>query len=344
MSIEIDHLLPTLGQSLDGIGFLFGAGTSAEAGYPMMAKLTRDVVAGLAPSHRTALDQVLVATGHVYDDKTATPNIEVISDLTIAYAINSGDPNFKALEERFRELIVERLLSVSSPVLDHHVRFFEGLRSRTFGLPCTVWIFTTNYDLMFETAASLAGVHLENGFAGATTRFFDIAQLTKIQGTSDGQRFQPSPSLTVKLIKLHGSMSWTTSGGRLLEQHPGSLDKTTPRVVVLPRRRKVFETLARPYDQLFSQASRVLGVECKYLLSCGFSFGDEHINETLLLPVLRAGRCRMSVVCEIEPDGFAPFRSLSTVQGAFSNGSWMAGSASADTTDLWRFSKLAAAF
>jgi len=112
LSIEINHLLPTLGQSLDGIGFLFGAGTSAEAGYPMMARLTRDVVAGLAPSHRTALDQVLAATGDVYDDKTATPNIEVISDLTIAHAINSGDPNFKALEERFRELIVEQLLNV----------------------------------------------------------------------------------------------------------------------------------------------------------------------------------------------------------------------------------------
>jgi hypothetical protein len=197
---------------------------------------------------------------------------------------------------------------------------------------------------MFETAASLAGVHLENGFAGTTTRFFDIAQLARIQGTSDGQRFQPRPGLTVKLIKLHGSMSWMTSGGRLLEQHPESLGRTAPRVVVLPRRRKVFETLARPYDQLFSLASRVLGAECKHLLSCGFSFGDEHINETLLLPVLRAGRCRMSVVCEIEPEGFSPFKGLSTAQGAFSNSSWKAGSASVDTTDLWQFSKLAAAF
>ncbi len=60
-----------------------------------------------------------------------------------------------------------------------------------------------------------------------------------------------------------------------------ALASSARRVMVLPRRRKVMDTMTPPYDTLFTQASKVLGGECKYLVSCGFNFADEHINQQL---------------------------------------------------------------
>jgi len=302
LELTLDELLPSLGQSINGTGFLFGAGASFQAGYPLMTTLTRQVVSGLTTSEAADFATVLTAAGRVYDDAAATPNIEEIADLTIAHSLNSGDPKYSSLELRLRELIVRSLVSVTAPDLQHHIRFFQGLKRRTLGLPSTVWVFTTNYDVLLETAASMAGVRLENGFSGTTTSFLDISRFGQVHGSSDGQRFLPHAGLVVKLIKLHGSLSWYSEGGQVLEQHPASLTPTSTRIMVLPRRRKVMDTLSPPYDQLFAQASRTIGTECKYLISCGFSYGDEHINQNILLPALRSSRCRLTALCGFEPN------------------------------------------
>lgn len=344
MALTLDQLLPSLNQSINGIGFLFGAGASFQAGYPLMTTLTRQVVAGLTATERIDLTAVLDATGRTYDDAAATPNIEEIADLTIAHALNSGDSKYAYLERRLRDLIVQMLLSVTAPSFDHHIRFFEGLKRRTFGLPNTVWIFTTNYDVLFETAAAMAGVRLENGFSGTTTGFLDIGRFGQLQGTSDGQRFLPYTGLVVKLVKLHGSLSWYANGGQVLEQHPSSLAPTSPRTMVLPRRRKVMDTLSPPYDQLFALASRTIGSECKYLISCGFSYGDEHINQSILLPALRAGRCRLAALCGFDPPGLTEFKTLPTFTGAFSTHAWSDAAQTTDTTTLWQFDQFALAF
>lgn len=344
MSLTLEKLLPSLNQSIDGIGFLFGAGASFQAGYPLMTTLTRQVVNELTTAERADLKVVLDATGQSYDDVTAAPNIEEIADLTIAHALNTGDIRYINLERRLRDLIVQMLLSVRSPNFDYHVRFFQGLKRRTFGLPSTVWIFTTNYDVVLETAAARAGVPLENGFSGTTTGFLDIGRFGQVHGAIDGQRFLPYAGLVVKLVKLHGSLSWYFDGSQVLEQHPSSLAPTSPRTMVLPRRRKVMETLSAPYDQLFALASRTIGNECRYLISCGFSFGDEHINQNILLPSLRAGRCRLTALCGLDPPGLTDFKKLPNFTAAFPTHAWSGTTQTTDTTTLWKFDQFAQAF
>lgn len=344
MALTLDQLLPNLNQSINGIGFLFGAGASYQAGYPLMTTLTRQVIAELTATERIDLTDVLNTTDHAYDDATASPNIEEIADLTIAHSLNSGDARYTNLERRLRDLIVHALLSVASPILDHHIRFFQGLKRRTFGLPSTVWIFTTNYDVLIETAAAIAGVRLENGFSGATTSFLDVGRFGQMHGTSDGQRFVPHAGLVVKLVKLHGSLSWYVADGQVLEQHPSSLAPTLPRTMVLPRRKKVMDTLSPPYDQLFALTSRAIGSECRYLISCGFSYGDEHINQNILLPALRSGKCRLTALCGFDPPGLADFKSLPTFIGAFPTHAWSETAQTTETTTLWQFDQFAQAF
>lgn len=342
--LSLAALLPNSVQTIDGSGFFFGAGASFEAGYPLMPTLTIDVVKGLQPAERALLDEVLGAAGESYSDTTGTPNIETLADLVIAHGLNSGAPQFKVLETRLRELVLDRILAVASPVLDHHCAFLEALKKRAFGLPCTVWIFTTNYDLLFETAAAHTGVHLENGFVGATERFFHPQQFRSAAGSVSGGRFTPSNYLTIKLVKLHGSISWIDESSCFYERHPTALKVASKRVMVLPRRKKIMDTLAAPYDSLFALSSKVLGAECKYLLSCGFSFGDEHINQHILQPVLEANRCRLFALSKEEPSGIATFKSLPTFSAGFDTHLYEKGVHRSGNTDLWQFSKFVKLF
>ncbi len=309
-----------------------------------MPSLTIDVIRLLTPTERSSLEEVLLASGESYDETTGTPNIEIIADLVIAHSTNSGSPKYSTLEARLRELVLECILAVRTPTLEYHCRFLDALKKRAFGLPCTVWIFTTNYDLLFEVAAARSGVLLENGFHGATERFFHPQQFRSVGGEVSSNRFTPHNQLVIKLIKLHGSISWTEESSEFYERHPMALSPASRRVMILPRRQKVIDTLGPPYDSLFALASKVLGGECKYLVSCGFSFGDDHINQQLLQPVLQSNKCRLFVLAKEEPMGIASFNCLPTFSASFDTHSYRRGKKESYTTDLWQFSKFVSLF
>lgn len=335
--LTLSDIFPAHLQGLDGLGFFFGAGTSFEAGYPLLDSLTVDVIASLSPQERDVLDEALHSANVTYS--SGTPNIETLADIVIAHSINTGQPRFSQLESRLRDLVVEAILSISAPTLDHHVAFFNALKSRTFGLPTTIWIFTTNYDLLFETAAAYAGVHLENGFSGTTHRFFLPQQFQFKTGTVTHGRFIPNNHLTVKLVKLHGSISWTQRASTFHEYHPNAIAASDQRVLILPRRRKVIETLSSPFDVLFTLARNTIGKDCKYLISCGFSFGDEHINQQLIAPPITSNKCRLFVLCKDEPSGLASLRCLPTISGGFESHAIRGGEAKPGSTDRWKFSQ-----
>ena len=203
MAIDLSVILPNVAKTLDGTGFIFGSGTSCEAGYPMMPAMTREVMGGLVSTERTILAEVFTAAGESYNDTTATPNIEQICDLVIAHWTNSNDPRFSQLEMRLRALILRCILAIDNPTLDNHCRFFEALKKRCFcSRPCCVWIITTNYDLLFEIAAARTDVLLENGFCGTTERFFNPTHFGNSHGVVSGGRFSPSNNLVVEAAQV----------------------------------------------------------------------------------------------------------------------------------------------
>jgi hypothetical protein len=345
----LNSILPNISQALDGTGFIFGAGASYEAGYPMMPKLTKDVIGALNDTEKTALNEVLGSAELTYDGDTGTPNIEELADLVIAHHINSNQPRFKDLENRFRQLILDIILSIEDPDLSNHITFFEKLKKRAFGRPCSVWIWTTNYDLLLETGAGIAGVQVENGFTGTTERYFTPDVFQKISGTLGsrligGSRFTPNNQLVVKIIKLHGSVSWLKRREYVFERHPAAINSDTERVMVMPRRRKVMDTLVSPYDSLFNISRRVLGSQCKYLASCGFSFSDDHINQNLFLPVISDSKCHLSVLSDREPTALSSIVSLRNYNGGYEGSLKIRGHEAQGTTDLWKFSKFVELF
>ncbi len=341
MSITLSLLFPGIEAGLNRIGFLFGAGTSKEAGYPLMGDLTKAVVSNLHPLLRVTLDEILTAKAIVYDPVAGTPNIEILSDLVTEYFVTTQESKYGDLESEIRKLIVDVVLSVTTPDISHHVRFLEALKKRTHGTASTVTILTTNYDVLFELAASEVGIRIETGFDGPLRRVFDPAVFDLARGTVENTRFTHRPELHINIIKLHGSVSWLKNGSHVFESGLDLRSATSERALVLPRRRKVMDTLSEPFDRLFTQASRTLGKNCQFVVACGFSFGDKHINDQLIFPKLSARRIRMTALCGEEPGCFDELIKFPSFSAGFPARCFIDQKDTGTGTNLWKFSALA---
>ena len=341
MSLSLSQLFPGIETGLNRIGFLFDAGTSKEAGYPLMGDLTKMVVSNLNTTLKATLDEILAAKSLTYNAASGTPNIEILSDLVTEYFVTTQDSKYGNLESEIRKLIVEAILSVTSPDITHHVRFLEALKRRAHGTSTIVTILTTNYDVLFELAAGEVGVRVETGFDGTLKRQFDPAVFDLARGTIENTRFTNRSELHVNIIKLHGSVSWFKQGSRVFESGLDLASTTLERALVLPRRRKVMDTLSEPFDQIFTRASRTLGSSCQFVVACGFSFGDKHINDQLIFPKLSAGKIRLTALCGEEPDCIGELKSFPPFHAGFPTNCFIDQKDTGAATDLWKFSALA---
>lgn len=342
--LSIEEFVPKVGTSIDNLGFLFGAGTSFESGYPLVSGLTQSVVGALIGTDRAAMDEVLGASDLVYNDTHGSPNIEEISDLVIAHHANNPLPRFQLLIEKIRNLVRDVILGVPNPDITNQVTLLDRLKSRAYERPTNVWLFTTNYDLLIEDACAEVGLKLVNGFVGATTRHFSEQEFSMVSGETSGSTFTPENGLTIRLIKLHGSVSWYKREERIFEAAPSAIVDQDARCMVLPRRTKVIETLSRPYDRLFHVSSSILSSRCKYLISSGFSFGDSHINDSLMAPHISSGGISLSNFCEVEPQGLSDLRSRPNVLHVCKDKKVHGGREHAESSDAWKFSKFVELF
>lgn len=62
--IALEEVIPSLKQGFGGVGFFFGAGTSFEAGYPLLSTLSTEVINNLEQSDKNAVQDVLSQYGH----------------------------------------------------------------------------------------------------------------------------------------------------------------------------------------------------------------------------------------------------------------------------------------
>jgi hypothetical protein len=101
------------------------------------------------------------------------------------------------------------------------------------------------------------------------------------------------------------------------------------------------DTLSEPFDQLFTRASRILGSSCQFVVACGFSFGDKHINDQLIFPKLSAGRIRLTALCGEEPDCFGELQKFPPFHAGLPGNCFIDQKDTGAGTDLWKFSALA---
>ena len=344
MTLHISDFFPMSETGLNSVGFLFGAGTSKEAGFPVMKELTNTVLEELTHNSRKALDEILSKQDITFNSTTGEPNIEVLSDLVTQFKIDTQDSRYNRLEEEIRKAIVKSITNEQEPDLNNHVCFLEALKRRAAGSSVIVTIITTNYDVLFELAASEVGVRIETGFEGPLLRQFDPAGFNLHRGEINSQRFVEKRELRVNLLKLHGSVSWFKLENRVIESGIDLFNLKKERSMVLPRRRKLFETLSSPFDQLFTRASQALGSTCKYLVSCGFSFSDQHINDHLIFPKLEESKIKLFALCGDEPECLNQMKSYPSFNAGFPRNCYVNGANTYSGTELWKFSELVKLF
>lgn len=129
-----------------------------------------------------------------------------------------------------------------------------------------VEIFTTNYDLLIESAFEQAKAPYFDGFSGGHAPFFDPV-------TVAGNDLPPRWS---RVWKLHGSLGWKSDNGTVVRS--GGADCTE---LVYPDHLKYDLTQKQPYAALFERLKRFLLTPDTVLLTTGFSFRDAHICAVL---------------------------------------------------------------
>ncbi len=133
-------------------------------------------------------------------------------------------------------------------------------------------VFTTNYDLLFERAFEAARVPVFDSFVGTRSPFFYPECL-------EDEDLLPV-SRWVRLWKIHGSVNWRVDDAGSHQRIIRSF-VTQSGELILPSHRKYDESRKQPYVAYIDRLSRVLNAEHSLLITCGYSFGDEHINAVL---------------------------------------------------------------
>lgn len=143
-----------------------------------------------------------------------------------------------------------------------------------------VEIFTTNYDVLVETALEAERVPAFDGFAGCNRPFFCHDSLTRPESA-------PAAAWT-RLWKVHGSINWRmdTVRGR---QRVVRTDPHNDGEMILPSHHKYDESRKQPYSALLDRLTRVLERDDAILFVCGYSFSDDHIN-AIIFDALEAKR------------------------------------------------------
>ena len=169
-------------------------------------------------------------------------------------------------------------------VLRLYLTFYQKLVFRDRALP-RPWVFTTNYDLFNETAMDRRGIPYCNGFSGTVERRFNPAvfRYTLAEQLDISSQKWSAVDGFIYLCKLHGSVNWVEDGKTLfpVREMQSLTGNAAERVMIYPTPAKQSASFASPYADLFREFHTRVVRDQSVLVTVGYSFGDEHINNII---------------------------------------------------------------
>ena len=321
---QLDDLL-----SLPQQAWLLGAGISRDAGIPLMAPLTGRVESSLAAEQQEDFKILRAAlTEHSHVEHILSHLADLISvasrtrEGTVLIGERSRNVEYLRLmhaeiQKAIRDTVRYGFIPATDPkadnakvgtrdapvvTIDAHERFGRALfRVRRANLERRppVAIFTTNYDTLLEDALALCRVRADDGFSGGAMAFWELGR-----AASDFARpFSSATELQAKVYKLHGSIDWFRSGEDVLVRRrdgAGYPPDDPSRLLIYPQATKYQLTQKDPFSSLFAAFRAALNAETEGLLAvCGYSFGDEHVNEEIATALRRRDN-RLTVVAFVK--------------------------------------------
>ena len=268
-----------LSQDKSPLGFFLAAGcprSVKDGGNPLLpdmkglAKIISD--AHDADSADSPYKRLMEEMGKAGKD---TKNVEdVLTFIRSMKEVSAGgnvrgfsEAELTALEKDICEKIADSVKK-DLPIGDNsYKRFANWICAIDRGKP--VEVFTTNYDLLLEQALEEQFVPFFDGFSGSRYPFFDIHSVER----------NDLPSYWTRLWKLHGSVNWKVIGksvSRVTKDVAGSPE------LIYPSKLKYDQSRKMPFLAMSDRLSGFLLKDHATLIVCGYSFSDEHINDTII--------------------------------------------------------------
>jgi hypothetical protein len=220
--------------------------------------------------------------------KSETPqSVSTVDAVQISDSLNIKT-FVKAAEEVIRDECRQALETKATEV---HEDFLRRLVRRGPRRP-RVNLFTTNYDLCFETAAARTGMPVIDGFAFSVPPRFnpEIFDYDIVTNSSYSKEPDFVPRL-LRLFKLHGSVDWHMQDAAVIKKG----DTDSP-VLIYPRAGKYAASYSQPFLEVISRLQGFLRQRNLGILSVCCGFNDLHIAEPVLSAVKSNASMRM-VVC-----------------------------------------------
>ncbi|MCZ4244222.1 SIR2 family protein [Pedobacter punctiformis] len=269
------------------IGFLFGAGSSLayksdnSLTVPAIGKMTSEIVeevGKLEIKFKTALNEIKEELGeNDFNIETLLSKLELKLDVIGKSTLNSlTKEDFKILISSIKKCVRQKVSvhsdkgqivrkDIVSELVQTDFANWIGQAERKFPIE----IFTTNYDFLFELGLEHKEIPYYDGFCGSLRAFFNPESVEDF-------RFLPKQT---KLWKMHGSLGWhfDKDTEKILRVSPDDED-----ILIYPSTLKYKDSKKQPYESLLDRLSNFLKQDDAILITCGYSWGDEHINSRII--------------------------------------------------------------
>lgn len=291
---------------LENVAVLLGAGASSgPLGGQTMAKLWEKFSTLYADSY-----EWLITNSFITRDKV--PNVETLADVLEVARLEWNRTNHSQLNELRsaqadikRAVIGAALLSPDwwsdaaalrefPPSLANHRLLLQKLVAARQPGQAAPWLFTTNYDLAVEWAAESLGLKVVNGFSGVHLRGFAPQNFDLAYRNALARGEARFGTYHVCLAKLHGSLTWFKDADDEVVEHSAAMvwpklkaflngeDDDVGRQMVFPSAAKYLQTVGYALGELMRRFTEYLARPQTCLITCGYSFSDEHLNRILI--------------------------------------------------------------
>jgi hypothetical protein len=263
------------------IGFFIGAGCplsvriavdgKTEPLIPEIAGLTEQVKAHLENDEelktvaQAAWDRVI---GRGIPVPTVEDILSHIRMLKSLCGTGEIDGFSKDLLTKLDYAICKKIRTIASKTLPNSDTPYHVLASWIQAIPREkpVEIFTTNYDLLLEQALEDQRVPYFDGFVGSDSAFLDLESMVE----------DDLPARWARLWKIHGSINWWMTAKKQIRRSRDEI--AGEQLLIYPSHLKYDESRQMPYFAMLDRLRDFLRSDQCLLLTCGYSFGDEHVN------------------------------------------------------------------
>jgi hypothetical protein len=244
-----------------------------------------------------AAEKVIAEIG--YDTVAEKENIEALLSRCEAYLQVKKSEDVTAFITKSKKVILKKCSEFIDPADENQLaahRTFLHRLSRRRVRDSRLKLFTTNYDICFETAAGRQGLVVLDGFSFTQPRQFDprFFLYDIVRRPTTGDEVGTPLEGVFHIYKLHGSVNWSRKAENEIEVEPEPIPDSA--CLIYPAKGKYQQSYVQPHLELVSQYFSVLREPNTCLIVTGFGFNDDHLSEPILAAVRTNPHLRLIIV------------------------------------------------